>query len=180
MDVSTIACLRLIKEMDCERHSNHPYCGPFIRYVMQWPHSLPIKTIIIGQNPYPGDIFPNLGAALAYDENKVRSVPPSIRVLAEDLFNYNETPKTDTINAFKDSWKMLDIGVLMINETVFHKISGVQLRPNTGGHRDGSSDKSNTVSLDGRIQNGTRICYIDRNGNRCLYDDFNLETMVPE
>lgn len=136
MDVSTIACLRLIKEMDCERHSNHPYCGPFIRYVMQWPHSLPIKTIIIGQNPYPGDIFPNLGAALAYDENKVRSVPPSIRVLAEDLFNYNETPKTDTINAFKDSWKMLDIGVLMINETVFHKISGVQLRPNTGGHRE--------------------------------------------
>ena len=73
---------------------------------------------------------------MAYDEHKVKSVPPSIRVLAEDLFNYNETPKADTINAFKDSWKMLDVGVLMINETVFHKISGTQVRPNTGGHRE--------------------------------------------
>lgn len=136
MDASILACLRLTKEIDCERHRNHPYCGPFVRYVMEWPHHLPIKTIIIGQNPYPGDIFPELGAALAYDESKTKSIPPSIKVLAEDLYNHDGTNRRDTIEAFRDSWKMLDVGVLMINETVFHKISGTPIRPNTGGHRE--------------------------------------------
>nr|POE67343.1 hypothetical protein CFP56_77012 [Quercus suber] len=136
MDPATLACLRLINELECERYSNHPFCGPFIRYLMQWPHYLPIKTIIIGQNPYPGNIFPELGAALAYDSSKTNGSTPSVRVLSEDLFNFDGTDRQDTINCFRDSWHLLEFGVIMINETVFHKISNSIDRPNTRGIRE--------------------------------------------
>lgn len=132
MDPATVACLKLLQDVNCAKYKHHPYCKPFIEYVMQWPHHLPIKTVIIGQNPYPGDIFPEIGSALAYDESKVSKVPPSVRVLAEDLYNYDETPKDSTIGCFRDSWRMLEHGVMMINETVFHKISDDIDRPNTG------------------------------------------------
>lgn len=136
MDAATIACLKLIRDVDCNKYLDHPYCKPFIRYVMEWPHSLPIKTIIIGQNPYGGDIFPEYGSAFAYDPSKVSdkryNPPPSISVLAEDLFNHNGTVKLDTINCFKESWRLLEHGVIMINESVFHRISKDLDRPNTG------------------------------------------------
>lgn len=136
MDVSTIACLKLLDSIDCNRYADHPYCRPFINYVMQWPHHLPINTIIIGQNPYPGNIFHELGAALSYDESKVSTTPNSVRVLAEDLYNYDETPRQQTIGCFRDSWRMLEHGILMINETVFHKIAKDTDRPNTGVLRE--------------------------------------------
>lgn len=132
MDPAIVACIKLLQSVNCERYYDHPFCRPFMRYVMQWPYSLPIKTIIIGQNPYPGDIFPEIGSALAYDESKVKTIPASVRVLAEDLFNYDETPREQTIECFKDSWRLLEHGVLMINESVFHRITKDLDRPNTG------------------------------------------------
>ena len=136
MDPATVACLRLLRDVDCAKYKSHPYCKPFVEYVMQWPHHLPVKTVIIGQNPYPGDIFPEIGSALAYDKSKVKYPPGSVRVLAEDLYHYDETPKDLTIDCFRDSWRMLEHGVIMINETVFHKISQDIDRPNTGGLRE--------------------------------------------
>jgi hypothetical protein len=136
MDPATVACLKLLQDVDCPRYRDHPYCKPFIEYVMQWPHYLPIKTVIIGQNPYPGDIFPEIGSALAYDDSKISYPPGSVRVLAEDLYHYDETPKKLTINCFKESWRMLEHGIIMINETVFHRISKDIDRPNTGVLRE--------------------------------------------
>lgn len=136
MDPATVACLKLLQDVDCPKYKGHPYCKPFIEYVMQWPHYLPIKTVIIGQNPYPGDIFPEIGSALAYDESKISYPPGSVRVIAEDLYHYDETPKKLTIECFRDSWRMLEHGVIMINETVFHKISKDIDRPNTGVLRE--------------------------------------------
>jgi hypothetical protein len=136
MDPATVACLKLLRDVNCVKYKDHPYCKPFIEYVMQWPHHLPIKTVIIGQNPYPGDIFPEIGSALAYDDSKISYPPGSVRVLAEDLYHYDETPKKLTIECFKDSWRMLEHGIIMINETVFHKISKDIDRPNTGVLRE--------------------------------------------
>jgi hypothetical protein len=132
MDPATVACLKLLRDVNCSKYRDHPYCKPFIEYVMQWPHHLPVKTVIIGQNPYPGDIFPEIGSALAYDESKISYPPGSVRVLAEDLYHHDKTPRQLTIDCFRDSWRMLEHGVIMINETVFHKISKDIDLPNTG------------------------------------------------
>lgn len=116
------ACEQLILNLDCNRFHESPYYAPFINYLETWPYSLPIKTILIGQNPYPQSIYPEYGAALSYDESKVKKPPGSVVVIAEDLFNYDDTPKQDTINCFRDLWTMSDAGIIAINETVFSKI----------------------------------------------------------
>ena len=77
-------------------------------------------------------MFPEIGSALVYDDLKISTIPRSVKVLAEDLYHYDGTPKSLTVECFKNSWRMLEHGVLMINETVFHKISGGADRPNTG------------------------------------------------
>ncbi len=133
---SSAACMRLLHELQYESHLRHPFCIPFCNYVRLWADSLPIKTIIIGQNPYPQNIYPEYGSGLAYDINKQRVPTGSIKVIAEDLFNYNQTSKELTIECFRDSWRLLDIGVLMINESVFSRISKDRVPSNTGAIRE--------------------------------------------
>jgi hypothetical protein len=116
------ACARLIYELGIETNKNHPYFAPYTNYVMSWCNHLPINTIIIGQNPYPQDIYPEYGAAFAYDQIKSHC-PQSVYVLAKDLENYNSTDFQVSTECFRDSWKLLDLGVILINETVYDKIS---------------------------------------------------------
>lgn len=130
------ACIRLLHELKFEEYLDHPYCVPYINYVMSWSQHLPIKTIIIGQNPYPQHIYPEYGSALAYDLNKCKRPTGSVAVLAEDLFNYDKTPKSDTIDCFRESWRLLELGILMINETVFQRICDNKNRLNTGPVRE--------------------------------------------
>lgn len=116
------ACIAMLKNLEYKKFYNTPYCAPLINYVMTWQYALPIKTIIIGQNPYPQPIYPIYGAAMSYDETICKRPPGSVRVIAEDLYNYNGTDKNSTIDCFRDLWKMTDKGVIAINETVFSKI----------------------------------------------------------
>lgn len=45
--------LRLLTEVGVLKHHLHPYTKPYCDYVMSWCHSLPVKNIVMGQNPYP-------------------------------------------------------------------------------------------------------------------------------
>lgn len=116
------ACMNLICNLDCDVFKEHPYSVPFMKYVLLWPYCLPIKTIIVGQNPYPQNIYPEYGSALSYDSRLCRSVPPSVQVIAEDLYNTLGVPKQDTICCFRDLWHMTNKGIIAINETVFSRI----------------------------------------------------------
>lgn len=130
------ACIELALNLECDRYFDHPYCIPFLNYISLWPVSLPIKTIIVGQNPYPEDVYPQYGCALAYDEAK-RSIPTaSVRVLAEDLYHYKGIYKRDTIRCFRDLWMMLDEGILAINETVFTRLLPKDQSTNIGPMRE--------------------------------------------
>jgi uracil DNA glycosylase len=114
----------LLINIGCDELIHLPYCIPFIKYVSTWEHALPINTIIIGQNPYPRDIYHEYGAALSYDESKIPYAPASVRVIAQDLFNYDGTSKQDTIECLRNLWALSDDGVLAINETVFATLMG--------------------------------------------------------
>ena len=127
------ACARLVYELDIEENKKSPYFLPYTNYVMSWCNYIPINTIIIGQNPYPQDIYSEYGSAFAYDETK--SLPPkSVQVLAKDLYNYDSTEIQVSTECFGNSWRLLDVGVILINETVYDKITSV--KKNTRGIRE--------------------------------------------
>lgn len=110
-----------------------------MKYLFNWNYHLPIKTIIIGQNPYPQDIYPEIGAALSYDPEKIKGVPKSVDVIAEDLYNYNETEKENTISCIRDLWRMLENGVVAINESVFANITEKGKKKNTTSIKEAES-----------------------------------------
>lgn len=117
-----LACVKLLVHIDIVDNLDLPYAIPYMNYVMSWKDHLPIKTIIIGQNPYPQDIHPTMGAALSYDEDRITYPPRSVKALAEDLFTYNETPMSKTVECIKNSWHLINNGTIMINETVLSMI----------------------------------------------------------
>ena len=116
------ACTRLVYELGIETNRKSPYFLPYTNYVMSWSEHAPINTIIIGQNPYPQSIYPEYGAAFAYDQSKCYSTQ-SVDVLARDIYNYDSTEIRTSKECFRNSWRLLEAGVVLINETVYDKIS---------------------------------------------------------
>lgn len=117
-----LACAKLLEQIGVAENTHLPYAIPYMNYVLSWPSNLPIKLIVIGQNPYERDIYPSMGAALSYDPNICTVPPKSIRSLAEDLYESNSIPMHETVQCIRDSWHLLSHGTLMINETVFASI----------------------------------------------------------
>lgn len=133
------ACVQHLERIRYYDYIDTAYCFPYMRYLFSWCEYLPIKTIIIGQNPYPQNIYPEIGAALSYDPAKIKGVPKSVNVIAEDLYNYNETDKGSTISCIRDLWRMLECGVLAINENVFANITDIGKTKNTTSIREAES-----------------------------------------
>ena len=120
-------CAWLLFLLETNRFRSNPYCVPFSKYVLTWHQAVPLNAIIIGQNPYPNNIFPEVAAAMSYDselaqrcQNISGNVPPTVRVLANDLFVNAEVPREDTISVIKDGWTLVEKGILLINNAVFH------------------------------------------------------------
>lgn len=120
------ACLWLLASLSVDKFDQYAYTIPFSSYVMTWPRVVPLDSILILQSPYPNNIFPEIAAAMSYDsdlckkEMKGREVPPTVQVLANDLYINAGMQKEDTINILKNGWALIDRGILMFNEAVFH------------------------------------------------------------
>lgn len=116
------ACLRLLDQVGAAQERQSPYAEPYVNYVMSWCSRLPLKTIFMGQNPYPRDIYPLFGSALSYDEKKCSDLSV-FRSLSYDPSNYDGTSIEDSVECFKNSWHTIESGTIFINETVFSKIT---------------------------------------------------------
>ncbi|HAA5746309.1 TPA_asm: hypothetical protein GF876_14720 [Listeria monocytogenes] len=116
---ASLACHRLLAESGALDWKGYNYAQPFCNYVASWSISLPIKTIVIGQNPYPKPIYPCIGSAFSYDSSKSSGVPKTVQVLAAHIYNYDKTPMDDSISCFRDSWACAQSGTIFINETIF-------------------------------------------------------------
>jgi uracil DNA glycosylase len=116
------ACAKLLEKIDLLDNIHLPYAIPYMNYVLSWPDNLPIKVIVIGQNPYPTNIYPFMGSALSYDPSLHSGIPKSVRSLAEDLYESSGVPMHETVQCMRDSWHLLSHGTLMINETVLSMI----------------------------------------------------------
>lgn len=120
------ACMWLLASLNVDKFSEYAYTIPFSSYVMTWPRAVPLNTILILQSPYPNNIFPPTAAAMSYDselckkEMKGKELPPTVQVLANDLYINAGMEKEDTISILKNGWALIDRGILMFNEAVFH------------------------------------------------------------
>lgn len=112
------ACARLLYELDIFSRLDNEYSMPYANYIMSWPRHIPINTIIIGQNPYPQKIYPEYGAAFAYDDKKCRAAPKTVEVLSHDVHNFDGTDIDMSVRCFRDSWRLIERGIIFINETV--------------------------------------------------------------
>lgn len=128
------ACLRLLCELRIYENRNHPYAIPYANYVLSWCTAIPINTVIIGQNPYPDDIYPDIGAAFSYDPSKCRHPTKTVRNMAYDVSNFDGTDVNMAAECFANSWSMIEDGIIFINETVFSSIS--ETKSNTRGIKE--------------------------------------------
>lgn len=117
------ACVRLLYEVDIMSNISIPYAIPYANYVLSWCKCVPIKTIVIGQNPYPQNIYSEIGSALSYDITKAKTDTMSVRNIAYDINNYDGTDIKESIDCFRNSWALVDRGIVFINETVFDALS---------------------------------------------------------
>lgn len=124
----TEACNRLVSLICESSPPDDPYIEPYCNYVSMWPRSLPLKCIVIGQDPYPRDIFSTISAAMSYDTDRCikemrMSVPPTVSILANDLYVNAGVDKELTIQCIKDGWKLASMGILLVNHTVLRRSS---------------------------------------------------------
>lgn len=114
------AVVCMLQRIRHERFEHHPYHAPFLNYTATWINCLPLKTIIIGQNPYPQDVYPTRGAALSFSPR--HDVPVSVQNIAKDLHHTNGVAPEDTVECFMNLWELIDSGVLAINRSIFGSI----------------------------------------------------------
>lgn len=93
------------------------YSVPLSAYVMCCSMALPVKTIMVGERPYATDIHPPISSAMSYDLSKCRPTPSTVGA-ANDLNRNTGYPYTKGEAWFRDSWKYLRSGVVVVNCTV--------------------------------------------------------------
>lgn len=118
------SCYWLFNELNVYKYSDLAYTEPFCNYLMTWHKAVPLKAIVLAQSPYPNPIYPHTAAAMSYNSDLCMAimklkVPPTVEVLANDLLINANLDRDTTISVIKDGWKLVDSGMLLINEAVF-------------------------------------------------------------
>lgn len=112
-------CLDLIfKTKLCE--SNLPMAQPLIRYILSIPYAVPISHIILAERPYYTDIFPYAASAMSYDQSLQEEVTPIVHYLSLDISNASDLGYYVCVNWFRDSWKYLRHGIVLLNVCITH------------------------------------------------------------
>lgn len=123
------SCLWLLNRLRTSEYENNPYTLPFCSYVITWHRAVPITCIVMAQNPYPNNIYSPIAAAMSYSTElcnlEVKKhrlkipVPPTVEILANDLYLNAGMDKESSINILKNGWALVDEGILLVNEGVF-------------------------------------------------------------
>lgn len=123
------SCLWLLNRLRVNEHENDPYTLPFCSYVITWHKAVPLTCIVMAQNPYPNNIYSPIAAAMSYSTDlcslEVKNhkfkvpIPPTVEILANDLYINAGMEKQDSINILKNGWALIDEGILLVNEGVF-------------------------------------------------------------
>lgn len=118
------ACYWLLNELKVGEHVNKPYAIPYMNYVLTWPNAIPLTAIVTAQSPYPNNIFSSVSAAMSYStdlcmEVMKKPMPPTVEVLANDLYINAGMDRSTSVSILKDGWALVSNGILLVNESVF-------------------------------------------------------------
>jgi hypothetical protein len=91
---------------------------PLLRYITSVHTAVPISTLILAQSPYPGEIQPCVGSAFCFDRTAAVDTPPTVEVLANDLFVTHGLEHEETIEWFANGWKYLGDGILLLDSYI--------------------------------------------------------------
>ena len=122
---------KLIFELECRRYLaevkllcnlDKKHAIPIAIYILCSSMAMPMKTIIVAERPYTTDIHPEVSSAMSYDMSKTRPTP-STAGIAHDLQNSLGCKYIEVERWFRDSWKYLGSGTLVINCILFTQYS---------------------------------------------------------
>lgn len=112
-------CKKLIIKInliDSEKYASLP----LIRYILSIPCSIPVEHIILAERPYSTDIFPYAASAMSYNADLEINPTPIVHFLALDVSNASDLEYETCKNWFRDSWKYLNNGILLLNVCTTH------------------------------------------------------------
>lgn len=109
---------RYLSNIDLLASKDVCYSMPIARYILSSYACLPVKTVIVGERPYATDIHPFISSAMSYDPSKSRATPSTVGLARDMNVNFGTT-YLEVENWFRDSWKHLASGVLVVNCNVF-------------------------------------------------------------
>lgn len=112
-------CYKLLEELDVLNNFDRPVTGPLCRYILGIPHAIPIKHIIIGERPYASNIFPFAASAMSFDPVLEPNTTPSVHYIARDIAKFHDIEYEVVHDWFRDSWKYLACGILVVNTCVY-------------------------------------------------------------
>jgi hypothetical protein len=114
----------LLKNLDVH------YSMPVARYILSSCACLPVKTVIVGERPYATDIHPYISSAMSYDPSKSRATPSTVG-MATDMTSNFSTTYLEVETWFRDGWKHLASGVLLLNCNTFLQFSSSRSQSET-------------------------------------------------
>lgn len=111
-------CHAFLAKINTSGHLDSHVTVPLSRYILGIPYSLPIRHVILGERPYATRILPFVGSAMSFDP-EITDSTPSVHYIARDIGNHTDM-NYDTAHCwFRDSWRYLRHGVLILNICTF-------------------------------------------------------------
>lgn len=107
-------CQAFLTRINVVEHLDSHITGPLSRYILGIPYSLPIRHVILGERPYGTRILPYVASAMSFDSDATDSTP-SVHYIARDIDNHTDMDYEIAHDWFRDSWKYLKQGVLILN-----------------------------------------------------------------
>jgi len=97
-------------------HESDKYASqPLTRYILSIPCCIPVEHIILAERPYSTNIFPYAASAMSYDADLDMDTTPIVHFLALDISNASDLSYDTCRDWFRDSWKYLNKGILLLN-----------------------------------------------------------------
>lgn len=94
----------------------HHYSVSVCRYIMSVHRFAPFHTIMVGERPYKTMIHPNVSSAMSYDPTLSTPTPSTIGI-SQDVSSVTGCRADVVEEWFRDSWKYVSLGVLLVNAT---------------------------------------------------------------
>ena len=109
---------RYLHDVGLLKNKHRHFSMRVARYILCSYLCIPVRIIMIGERPYSTDIHSEISSAMSYDQEKSRPTP-STSGMAKDLGLNFGVPYVVAERWFRDSWKYLGSGALVVNCNLF-------------------------------------------------------------